>query len=56
MPYSPLLPLTNPTWVPLREKLKVRNKNNNLTAIVEPKKYKAWSSLTIDNTNPDIIF
>ena len=53
-------PCTTQPEPPLREKIKVRNKNNNLRAIIinfQSLKYKKPDlQLTIDNTNPDIIF
>ena len=53
-------PCTTQPEPPLREKIKVRNKNNNLRAIVinfqSLKNKKPDLQLTIDNTNPDIIF
>ena len=53
-------PCTTQPEPPLREKIKVRNKNNNLRAIVihfqSLKNKKPDLQLTIDNTNHDIIF
>ena len=53
-------PCTTQPEPPLRDKIKVRNKNNNLRAIIinfqSLKNKKPDLQLTIDNTNPDIIF
>ena len=53
-------PCTTQPESPLREKIKVRNKNNNLRAIVinfqSLKNKKTDLQLTTDNANPDIIF
>ena len=53
-------PCTTQPEPPLTEKIKVRNKNNNLRAIVinfqSLQNKKPDLQLTIDNTNPDIIF
>ena len=53
-------PCTTQPEPPLREKIKVWNKNNNLRAIIinfqSLKNKKPDLQLTIDKTNPDIIF
>ena len=53
-------PCTTQSELPLREKIKVRRKNHNLRAIIinfqSLKNKKPDLQLTIDNTNPDIIF